>query len=1317
MKQFLFSILLSLGALVAVAQQTLTFQIGTASDDLEEYLPGPNQTQTVGALDVGSSDLEFGTEAAGNMDPQLVGLRFTNVAIPKGALVLHAYLQFQVDNTTKNTDPANIWIKAQDGDNPLTFNDTVPFNISARPMLMDSVYWPIPVGSWSTTGQNGADQRSADLAALVQAIVDRGGWTSGNALVLTLQGTGLREAESYDGLPAGAAKLIVEFIPAVVVSMQVNDANDDLEEYLPGANQTQTVGYMDAGSSDLELGNEAAGNIDPQLVGVRFRGLNVPPGALIKNAYLQFQVDNTSKNTDPTSIWITAQDESNPLTFDANITYNISSRPTLNDSVYWGIPAGSWATTGEQGADQRSPDLAQLVQTLVNRPDWALGNSMVFLLSGTGLREAESFDGLPAGAPQLVIEYIPSITAVFAVSAENDDLEEYIAGPGQTQPLGTVDVGSSDLELGNASAGSKDPQLVGVRFPNVTLTSNAVVNHAYLQFQVDNTSKNTDPTNIWIKAQDADNPAAFDDMQLFSVSSRPTLQDSVYWSVPLGSWTTIGQSGADQRSADIAPLVQALVNRNGWTSGNAMVFTLYGTGLREAESYEGLPEGAAKLIIETLGGDGGGDTTVSGNLTTTYPIQREASWSYLDDGLLPAANWTAINFNDTTWAFGNSAFGYGLPSLATMVSFGSDNANKYITTYFRKRIVITDLNALPANLELQIRLDDGAIVYVNGVEVKRINLPAGVIGATTLATLDVTGNREQAFFTFDVPKSFFQNGTNVIAVEVHQFAANSPDLVFDLSLVNPVGPTNASNLGCQGPNDLHIGCFTSLLPRDQLQIMEIPAAHAFQFVAQAGDAYTLGSGALPENFDFTGYVPQDGFNSRQGHLSINHELNPGGVSVLDLGFDYANGLWTVDTSGAVSFAPVAGTVRNCSGTVTSWGTVVTSEENLPTSGDLNGDGYIDIGWNIEIDPLTRKIRDYGNGPQKLWAMGRMSHENIVVAPDQKTAYQGEDSPTGGVYKFVADAATNLSSGQLYVLKLDQPMVNGEPTGTTGTWVLVPNTTVQERNETAQFAAANGTTFNGVEDVEINPLTGQIYFSVKGVGRVYRLTDNGSTVANFETFVGGKAYRVTIDNEVVTENWGLGIDNLTFDDRANLWALQDGGRNHVWVVRPDHTQASPKVEVFMHTPFGSEPTGMTFTPDYRYMFISLQGPSTSNTAAQADVSGQTEVFNKSTAVVVSRTAYLGSQQMVAVDDPAVLGQVVKVYPNPFSNEANIALELTEAATVHLELFDQLGRSVEVLTTGRLERGAHVFTCQPNPAGIYFCRILVNGKASLAKLIKQ
>ena len=196
---------------------------------------------------------------------------------------------------------------------------------------------------------------------------------------------------------------------------------------------------------------------------------------------------------------------------------------------------------------------------------------------------------------------------------------------------------------------------------------------------------------------------------------------------------------------------------------------------------------------------------------------------------------------------------------------------------------------------------------------------------------------------------------------------------------------------------------------------------------------------------------------------------------------YANGLWTVDTSGPVSFAPVAGTVRNCSGTVTSWGTVVTSEENLPTSGDLNGDGYIDIGWNIEIDPLTRKIRDYGNGPQKLWAM---SHENIVVAADQRTAYEGEDSPTGGVYKFVADAATNLSSGQLYVLKLDQPMVNGESTGTTGTWVPVPNTTVQERNGTAQLAAANGTTFNGVEDVEINPFAGQIYFSVKGVGRVY-----------------------------------------------------------------------------------------------------------------------------------------------------------------------------------------------------------------------------------------
>src|SRR5690606_24727906 len=116
----------------------------------------------------------------------------------------------------------------------------------------------------------------------------------------------------------------------------------------------------------------------------------------------------------------------------------------------------------------------------------------------------------------------------------------------------------------------------------------------------------------------------------------------------------------------------------------------------------------------------------------------------------------------------------------------------------------------------------------------------------------------------------------------------------------------------------------------------------------------------------------------------NHENTPGGVSILDVRYIDSTRLWTVDSSQAVDFYnnDLATTTRNCSGGITPWGTIITSEETF-NSGDANSDGYQDVGWQVEIDPVTRKVKEYGTvGKQeKLWALGRMSHENIAVAND------------------------------------------------------------------------------------------------------------------------------------------------------------------------------------------------------------------------------------------------------------------------------------------------------------------------------------------------
>lgn len=1298
-----------------LAQTNVTVSINNADDDLEERLAGPTQTKVVGSLDNGSSDIELGTESSGN-DPQLVGLRFNNITIPKGALILRAYLQFTVDEINKNTDPCNVWVKVQASDNAPAFNTGASFNISSRAMVADSVNWV--VGSWPTIG---ASQISQDISKLVQHVVDRSGWSSGNSMVFTIKGTGTREAESYESGAATAPKLVIDYIMPQMATFPISAADNDQEEWLTGSSQ----GTLDAGSSDLELGTENSGS-DPQVVGVRFTNITIPKGAYIKSAYLQFTVDATSKNTDPCNLWIKVQDADNPVIFNPSSNFNITSRAKLNDSVAWNIPAGSWNNVGQAGPDEKSTNIARLLQAIVDRNGWSSGNSVVFFIHGTGTREAESYDGSAADAPKLIVEYAPTASVTIPVGAADDDQEEWLSGTS----MGTLDAGSSDLEFGTENSGS-DPQMVGIRFNNINLAKGTMIKSARIRFTVDATSKNADPVNVWIKAQDADNPVIFNPSSNFNITSRAKLKDSVNWIVPAGTWTAQGQSGPDQTTSDIKNLVQALVNRTGWSSGNAMAFFIHGTGTREAESYDGSAPDAPKLIIDYISTGPVVPPPPPINPAVNYPLPTKTQWSYLDTGSAPN-NWKDLNFNDTPWVSGKGALGYKAADLGTTIGYGKDSTKKHITTYYRKRLNIADVSALPNNLEVQLRADDGAVLYVNGTEVLKVNMPtSGAITNTTTATADVKAPNQDVYFTYEIPKTSFVTGMNILAVEVHQFAANSEDHVFDMALLNPVGVTNPTDLGCTAAIDSHIGCFTSLMPRPQNDTFQIPSAtHVFQFLAQTGDPFTQASGTVPSNFDFTGYVPIND-SSKYGYVNLNHERGAptGGVTTFALHFNDTTGLWKVDNAGPVNFSPVVATGSNCSGGVTPWGTSITCEETYPSTGDANGDGYIDYGWHVEVDPKTRQVKDFGNGPEKLWALGRMSHENIVVSKDRKTAYFGEDDGLGAVYKFVAKTAGNLSEGDLYVLKLDQPMASGEPTGTTGKWIKVPNTTKTERNNVKINGSAMGTTFSGVEDVEINPVDNQIYFTAKGLNRVYRFKENGdSTISGFMTYVGGKTYRISSGSTVISEPWGSGNDNLVFDDRGNLWVLQDGSRNHVWIVRPGHTQANPKIEVFMHLPAGSEPTGATFTPDYRYMFISIQEPSTNINANVRDVAGVYRTMNKSTMMVIARKEFLGVSQLkppVDTTDTTNSVQIVKnindnvrIYPNPFTSTATVELNVVnDNSDIMIQLVDIAGKTIQAIQPGRLQKGSYKYTVSAPVAGFYFCNVTIDNVRNTYKIIKQ
>lgn len=172
------------------------------------------------------------------------------------------------------------------------------------------------------------------------------------------------------------------------ISVRVNTGNDDAEE-------ETSNGSMDLSSSDIELGED--GSI-PQWSGMRFTNLTIPQGASITSAYIEFEVDET--DTEATYVTIWGQDIDNALTF-SSTAYDITNRTKTTASVAWNNVA-IWGTVDEK---KQSPSLTSIIQEIVDRPGWSSGNSMVIMANGTGERTAESYNGEPASAPLLVIDY------------------------------------------------------------------------------------------------------------------------------------------------------------------------------------------------------------------------------------------------------------------------------------------------------------------------------------------------------------------------------------------------------------------------------------------------------------------------------------------------------------------------------------------------------------------------------------------------------------------------------------------------------------------------------------------------------------------------------------------------------------------------------------------------------------------------------------------------------------------------------------------------------------------------------------------------
>jgi hypothetical protein len=167
--------------------------------------------------------------------------------------------------------------------------------------------------------------------------------------------------------------------------------------------------------------------------------------------------------------------------------------------------------------------------------------------------------------------------------------------------------------------------------------------------------------------------------------------------------------------------------------------------------------------------------------STTVLVPRGATWKYLDNGTNQGTAWRDKTFNDAAWASGPAQLGFGDGGETTLIN-GGPTGNRFITTYFRRAFQVAN-PAEVMTLKVRAVRDDGVVIYINGQEAGRSNMPGGAVTSATPAAGVVGGADESTFYEIDIDPALLSVGDNVIAVELHQSGPTSTDASFDLELV------------------------------------------------------------------------------------------------------------------------------------------------------------------------------------------------------------------------------------------------------------------------------------------------------------------------------------------------------------------------------------------------------------------------------------------------------------------------------------------------------------------------------------------------------
>lgn len=197
-------------------------------------------------------------------------------------------------------------------------------------------------------------------------------------------------ASGIDGITDLHLRMTLKSPSSMEGGFVINDSKDDAEE--------SDNGQVNLVSSDLELTEDGSN----QTVGLRFNDIPLAKGSQIRNAYIQFTCDETS--SEDTTLIVAAENSSSAKPFQDS-THDISSRTRTQTEVGW--KPKPWKTTGAAKVEHRTPNLSQLIAEVLNQPKWRPGNSLAFLITGSGKRVAASSKGGAKKAPRLIIDAEP----------------------------------------------------------------------------------------------------------------------------------------------------------------------------------------------------------------------------------------------------------------------------------------------------------------------------------------------------------------------------------------------------------------------------------------------------------------------------------------------------------------------------------------------------------------------------------------------------------------------------------------------------------------------------------------------------------------------------------------------------------------------------------------------------------------------------------------------------------------------------------------------------------------------------------------------